>query len=455
MREIFPVVNGSKVKVLENIPIRSTYSGEAVSKLYFADRMAIKNLLSAGYSPQEGIKERLDILSRFGKKLKARSLELAEGTTKENGSPIRFTEAQAIESASFAQELDRLTPDLEEKYVLEPKGTVLLGVPFNEPIMVTINALLPALLYGNRVIVRPSEHAPFAPSYIVDLLLECGWDKKGIAYLPFARDDMDFFLSQKNLDFVFWTGGSRSTRAIGSMALKYGKEFTAESEGNDWALVDDTCDFKKVSRIVFESFTANGGQMCNALRGIIVKDSVYREFTEELAKLIGVAKMGDPLDKETTVGPLKDESAVNYLLEKVQESGCKALGLGHHDNFFHPCITLDPGWDSRLVKEESFGPLIWIKPSSDLEEGVKRYNELNSQRLCISVFSKDSRITEFVVSKARSTIVNVNKSPLAISPFCPWGGRGLSGFGGARNWPNKFLDNKYILRGDNYGDSCN
>jgi acyl-CoA reductase-like NAD-dependent aldehyde dehydrogenase len=441
-----PIINGEVINKGKFTFIKSPYDKKIVSKLFYATKEIINKIFTTFPFFPMNKREKMDIFKRFSKKLKLNKNTLAKITTMENGSPISFTMKQVEESIYFINNFHKLEVELKDKYILEPKGTILLGIPFNEPILVTINSLLPAIFFGNRVIVKPPTSAPSASFEIVKYLIDAGWPENTVQYLPIQRKDIEMVISNSNLDMIFWTGGSKSARIVGALALKYGKEFVPESEGNDWAIVDDSYDIEKVSEIIFKGFTTNNGEMCNAIRGVLVKKNIYSEIVEILKERINKIKMGNPLKKSTDIGPLKSKEIVNDLVKKITETKSKNYGMEYYDNFFHPTIVIDPPLDSRIVKEESFGPILWIKPVENLKIAAEWYNTYNRHRLCVTIFSRNKFLINYLKNKIRCTIVHINRNPLEISPLSPWGGRGLSGFGGARSWANKFLDNKYVLQ---------
>ncbi|MCM8803277.1 MAG: aldehyde dehydrogenase family protein [Candidatus Omnitrophica bacterium] len=440
-----PIINGEISHKGKFTFIKSPYNNKSVAKLFYATKKEINEAFNTRPLLDMNKYEKMNIFNKLSKKLKSNKNKLARITTIENGSPISFTEKQVEESVYFINNFHKLEIELEDKYILEPKGTVLLGIPFNEPILVTMNSLIPAIFFGNKVVVKPSESAPSASFEIVKYLINVGWPQNTIQYLPIQRENVETIISNPNLDVVFWTGGSKSVKVVGSLALKYGKEFIPESEGNDWAIIDDDCNIEEVSKIIFKGFTTNNGEMCNAIRGVFVKESIYTEIIEILKEQIDKIKMGNPLKKSVDIGPLKNKEIVKNLVERVVETKSENYGMEYYDNFFHPTIVIDPPLDSRIVREESFGPLLWVKPIKNLKMAAEYYNIYNKHKLCIAIFSKRKYLINYLKSRIRCTIIHINRNPLEVSPLFPWGGRGLSGFGGAKSWANKFLDNKYVL----------
>jgi acyl-CoA reductase-like NAD-dependent aldehyde dehydrogenase len=444
MQTSMPIINGIPIRTPDFSIVNAPFDGEPVSKLFYSSRKII-NEIEEHYSSDITSKAAHEVLKVLGTFLKNNKEYLAKQVSVETGSPLSFTEMQIEESLAFIKDFDKIDVELKEKYVLEPKGTILISIPSNEPISITINSLLPALLFGNRVIVRPSESTPSFTFQVVKKITQVKSFRKAIFYIPARKSMTEWLIANKIIDAVFWTGGGKSVKTIGMLTSMHRKELIAESEGNDWALVDDTYDLEKVARILFKSFTMNNGQMCNAIRGIIVKDSAYDRLVDSLKDKITKIKMGNPLNEDTGIGPLKTKKIVNALINKVKSSKVKYFGLNSKGNLLQPGLILNPDIKNDIIQEGFFGPIAWIKPIKNIKDAVDWYNNLNRHKLCIAVFSNNREILDYVKNKARCTIVHINRSPFDIPYISPWGGRGLSGCGGARSWANKFLDNKLIM----------
>lgn len=370
--------------------------------------------------------------------------EIIELTIKETGSPKKFLQDQLNEGLEFLNNVDNLDfPDFEREIIHEPKGTILITISANEPIDTSFNTIVPALYTGNQVLVKPSTKAPSFTHYLVDKLIENGIPKENLQLIPFSKEKLEDILKLNELDAIFWSGSSRSAKLAGSKSVKSGKEFIPEAGGNSWCYVSKDADIEdSINKII--SFAQNSGQMCNVLRGVLVEEPVKNELVSKLRKKLESLNIGNPRDSETDLGPLQTKKQVKDIEEKLKNSGKKQKLELLNSKVIEPILVEDVGWETELVNEGVFGPVLWVNSVEDFEEASEKYEKYNSHGLTFSVFTSSNEVIQKAKSRINCSKLCINRDPTNISMTEPWGGVRKSGNNGAVNWLEKFTNRKHV-----------
>lgn len=370
--------------------------------------------------------------------------EIIELMVKETGSPKKFLQNQLVEGLELLNNVDNLNlPNFEREIIHEPKGTILITISANEPIDTSFNTIVPALYSGNQVLVKPSTKAPSFTHYLVKKLIENGVPQENLHLIPFSKEKLEDILKLNELDAIFWSGSSRSAKIVGSKSISKSKEFIPEAGGNSWCYVSKDAEIEDSADKII-SFTQNSGQMCNALRGVLVQESVKGELVKELSRKLETLNIGDPRDSETDVGPLQTKEQVKDIKEKLKnaEKGQK-LDLVNSKTI-EPVLVENVGWETELVGEGVFGPVLWVNSVKDFEEACEKYENYNSHGLTFSVFTSSNEVIQKAKSRINCSKLCINRDPTNISMTEPWGGVQKSGNNGAVNWLEKFTNRKHV-----------
>ena len=300
-----------------------------------------------------------------------------------------------------------------------PLGLVGTITAFNFPVAVwSWNACIAAVC-GNINIWKPSPKAPLCGVAVQKIVNEALADQD----LPpafYLFNDADNSLAQQFVDderinLVSFTGSCAVGRKVGERVAKRMGKFLLELGGNNAIIVDEHANLElAVPAIVFGS-VGTAGQRCTTTRRVIVHESRFEELKEALVSAYGQVRIGDPLDTDTLMGPLIDESAVERVeaaCAAVRDAGGEILcggqrvdGPGH---FISPAIAVANN-DWEIVQTETFGPLLYLIPYTDLDEALSMQNGV-AQGLSSAIFTDNLQNAEYFLSYAGSDcgIANVN-----------------------------------------------
>jgi acyl-CoA reductase-like NAD-dependent aldehyde dehydrogenase len=324
--------------------------------------------------------------------------------------------------------------------VAEPMGVIAAITPWNAPVILAALKIIPALMTGNTVVLKPSPLAPLAVTgFLSDVASRL---PDGVLNLvnggPAAGDAL---VSDPRVDMISFTGGPATARAIGAAAARTIRPTVMELGGNDAAILLDDADWGEelAERIIFGAFLTSG-QVCMAIKRVFVPRSHLDDFIEELIRAAQrVLRVGDPRSEGVTMGPVIGRDALERL-ERLAESSRRAGGtvidIGSIDDGLNPNghwmrPKLVTGLDDahQLVREEQFGPILPILAYDTVDEAIERANSVE-HGLASSVWSTDIEHAHAVARKLRAGFTFINCANRAgVSLRAPMGGRGLSGHG--------------------------
>lgn len=373
--------------------------------------------------------------------------ELSKLLTLESGYPIKHSEElisvtknyfdEIPHFFSFYQEIldDEKTIDLNYSfmdpylrhitYKRQPYGVVLCITPSNAPIPLIPIMITSAVLTGNSIIIKPSSKVILSSLKIVEPLLAINPIKDAVNVINTStRKIMNMGFLNNIFDLVHYTGSSRYVSSLMREAIDHGVELFTEGEGNGIVIVDDNVNVESISDVLVHSIIRCNGELCTSPGGILVHNNVYEPFKKALIEKINELKIGDPLDRNTDIGPLFSVEIAQNLEKQVKtalDQNGKLLVGGKRDNkIFYPTLIEISKSRMNIVKEESFGPLLWIKRYSNCDEILEVFS-WNRYGLNLTVFSnKPDEVISFT-SKAIVNRVCVNCDPTIQSPFSPWG----------------------------------
>ena len=314
-----------------------------------------------------------------------------------------------------------------------PLGVVANISAWNYPYFVGCNVIVPALLTGNAVLYKPSEHATLTGQHITRLLHAAGVPAAVMQCLVGAGEVGAALLEQK-IDGVFFTGshatGARIAQAVATKMIRV----QLELGGKDPTYVRADADPKAAAESLADGAMYNTGQSCCSVERIYVHEAVHDAFVEHFLATVAGFKAGDPMDAGTYIGAITRAPQIAVLQAQVADAlakgavlrcGGKALpGPGHH---FQPTVFTNVNHTMELMREESFGPVIGIQKVSGDEEAVALMNDTR-YGLTAGVFTKDEAAAKALLSRVNAGSVYWNCCD-RVSPRLPWSGHGDSGVG--------------------------
>ncbi len=310
----------------------------------------------------------------------------------------------------------------------EPYGVVLVMSPWNYPIQLTLAPLVGAVAAGNCVMVKPSEYTQSCAAVIETILSEA-FNTRHVAVVRGNREANQFLLQQK-YDYIFFTGSYEVGKVVMRAAAEHLTPLTLELGGKSPCLVDETADLDKAAKRIVWGKLVNAGQTCVAPDYILVHQSVREAFIEQLKKHI-IACVGEHAQTSDSYTRIVNRKHFDRL-KGLMQSERKAFGGEVNEDTLQisPTILDGANWDSPVMKEEIFGPLLPIMTYRDLNGTIDYLNTL-AKPLAFYYFTKDRKREEAVMRKMTYGGGCVNDTLIhAGTHYVPFGGVGESGMGG-------------------------
>jgi len=417
------------------------------------------------------VASRAECLKKAARFLKDRRYRLSALQVFEVGKPWREADADVCEAIDYLNfyaeaalkiEHDEATEKLTgETDILRPRGRGIAVViaPWNFPMAIFAGMSAAALVTGNTVLLKPSALSVLSAQEVFRAYEASGVPKGVIHFLPGNGNEIGPLLVQDpRVALIAFTGSKEVGTEIISMAnLKTSgqeriKKVIVEMGGKNAAIVDRSADLDQAIPAILQSAFGYAGQKCSALSRLIVLEPIYETFIARLTNAAASFKVGDPSDPRTQCGPVIDQNAQGKIEAYIEEGkktgrvlfqGKVPEGLAGH--FVPPVIISDLPEDSRLLKEEIFGPVLCVIRVKTFQEALKRANEVEFA-LTGGVFSRTPSHIELAKSKFEAGNLYVNR-PItgAVVGRQPFGGYKMSG-GGTKAGGINYLREFFIER---------
>lgn len=453
MRVAEPQVEESRKVVIE---VKNPATGEVIDSVPRARIDEVERAIQVGVGGREAMRKmpahlRSDILRRASEVIAQRHEQLSQLLCRENGKTIRQCRAEMTATQrlflDFSEEAKRLHGDsipmdavagLEHMIaytIRQPMGLIVGIIPFNYPAELFAHKIPGALAAGNAAIVKLPEQCPLTVLELARILYEAGLPGNALQMLVGYPGEMgDRLLTDPEVSMISFTGGIKSARMIAAAAAPHMKKTAFELGGVDAMLVLESANVSAAADAVVQGRLTNGaGQICCAVKQILVADSIYDTFIDLLLKKVEAIKVGDPLDETTDLGPLISEQAAEKVHRDVElsiRSGAKCLAGGKRigKNFYAPTVLTNVQQEMRCLCDEVFGPVAPVMSFTNLDKAVEDVNS-SPYGLQASVFSDDIHQALGVAHRLQVGGVVVNGAGAFRPGNVPFGGFKLSGIG--------------------------
>jgi aldehyde dehydrogenase (NAD+) len=312
----------------------------------------------------------------------------------------------------------------------EPLGVVTAITPWNFPIAIPAWKIAPALAYGNTVVWKPAELVPLTAVHLVTALAEAGLPA-GVINLVLGRSAEvgEKLVTHDAVAAVSFTGSNEVGRSIQLQAIGRGKKVQLELGGKNPAIVLADADLDHAAEQVARGAFLSAGQKCTATSRVIVESSVLDDFSKLLVERALSWKVGDPLDSDTRIGPLASQAQRDRVLEYLDiatDEGARFLaGDGMQPDgpgfYLRPSVLDQVPVDSRVVREEIFGPVAVLLGVDTLEEAIALANETHFG-LTATLFTRDLGKALRFASDIRAGVVKINQESAGLEYQAPFGG---------------------------------
>jgi len=396
-----------------------------------------------------GLTQRVALLTRAIEWMVGQTQQLAEEITWQMGRPIAHSPGEIrglAERASYMlgvapEALADLQPAGKPGFALRirrvPVGVVVVIAPWNYPYLTAVNALIPALVAGNSVILKHSHQTPLCAERFVEAFREAGVPAGVVQYLHASHEDTAHLIADRRVASVCFTGsvagGHAVVRAISSGFATAGLELG----GKDPAYVCEDANLQQAVETLADGAFFNAGQSCCGIKRIYVAASRYRDFVDGLVAQTELYRLGSPLDPDTTLGPVVRAAAAAAIRDQVSDavsqgarqvidqSRFPASRLG--TAYLAPQVLLGVDHSMRVMREESFGPVVAVMSVSSDEEALRMMND-SDFGLTAAIFSADTGRAQRLADALDTGTVFLNRCDY-LDPALAWTGVKNSGRG--------------------------
>ncbi len=374
-----------------------------------------------------------------------RAGELGSLAALEMGKPLAQATAEAAkcalvcdyyaENAETFLKPEKAPSDASESYVrFDPIGTVLAVMPWNFPYWQVARFAAPALMAGNVGVLKHASNVPRCAAAFGALFVEAGFPEGVFQNLPIGSAMVERVIRHPGVRGVALTGSEAAGSSVAALAGSLIKKTVLELGGSDPFIVLADADVEAAAKAATLARLQNAGQSCIAAKRFIVVDAAYDAFLAAFANSMGLAKVGDPFDAATTMGPLSTEGGLRDIERQVKESvekGARVViggkRIGEKGFFYEPTILdgVVPGMPA--YGEELFGPVAAVIRARDAEDAIRIAND-TPFGLGSSIWTKDVELAKELARRVTAGSVFVN-GMVKSDPRLPFGGTGISGYG--------------------------
>jgi acyl-CoA reductase-like NAD-dependent aldehyde dehydrogenase len=411
---------------------------------------AARTAFDTGPWPRMQPAERIEAITRLAGIYKDRRADMAALISAEIGAPISFAKMAQVRlpltmmsafcglAANYEWQQDR--PGVYGKNIRimkQPVGVVAAVVPWNMPQFLTVTKVVPALLAGCSVVLKPAPESVLDAQLLAELVAAADLPPGVLNVLPGGGDVGELLVSHPGIDKVSFTGSTAAGRKVALACAAGLKQVSLELGGKSAAIVLDDADPAAVATAIQMASLANSGQVCNALSRILVPATRKEQFVDALAAALESMTVGDPADPNTQIGPLvarRQQDLVRGYIESGRGDGARLVtgGTEMPDGietgwYVRPTLFSDANNDMRIAREEIFGPVLTVISSRDEDEAIRIAND-SEYGLAGSVFTGDVERGYGIAARVRSGTFGVNEGYI-MDPAAPFGGVKNSGYG--------------------------
>ena len=316
-----------------------------------------------------------------------------------------------------------------------PHGLVFVVAPWNYPYMTAINTIAPALIAGNVVALKHATQTLLVGERLVDAFISAGIPKDVFINMYLDHDTTSRLIEENSFDFVNFTGSLRGGIEMERAAAGTFTPVGTELGGKDPGYVMEDADLDAAVETLIDGAMFNSGQCCCGIERIYVVESLYEKFLQKAINIVENYKLGNPLEPETTIGPMANKRFSDEVRLQINEA--VKLGATAHIEVFKnddagtyvtPQILTGVDHNMRIMKDETFGPVVCIMPVSSDEEAISLMND-SEFGLTASLWTKDVCRAEKIADQIETGTVFLNRADYLDPALC-WTGCKNTGSGG-------------------------
>jgi aldehyde dehydrogenase (NAD+) len=392
-----------------------------------------------------------ELLRRLGDLITRHSAALAETEVRDNGKLFAEMSAQTAYMAQWYHYFGGLADKIEGSVIptdkadtfnytrYEPLGVVAAIVPWNSPLLLTTWKLAPALAAGNTVVIKPSEYTSASVLEFMKLIEQAGFPPGVVNVVTGFGPDVGAPLIEHPLVAkIAFTGSDATGQRVYESAARGLKRVSLELGGKSPNIVFDDAEIENAIKGVISGIFAATGQTCIAGSRLLVQRSIHKEFLDRLVAFAKTAQMGNPMNRETQIGPVTNRPQFDKILKYIDiakaEGAVPVLGGAVATRpecgegwFVEPTIFDGVHNGMRIAQEEVFGPVLAVIPFGDDEEAIAIANDV-AYGLAAGVWTQNMRRALKMAERLQAGTVWIN-TYRAVSYLSPFGGYKRSGLG--------------------------
>lgn len=436
------------------IKIISPVDGTVVAERVIASTEEITQVLTNARTENNNwqaraVSERADICHKAIDYLRDNKQELAKEISQQMGRPIKY----AVGEIAGLEERARYMIDIAEESLADIKidevsgftrlisrealGTVLTIAPWNYPYLTAINSIVPALMAGNCVILKHSTQTLLCAERLYEAFTQAGLGKGVFQYLHLNHQQTADLVRNEEINFVSFTGSVSGGEIIEKSVAGLFKGVALELGGKDPAYVRSDVDIEYAVENLVDGAFFNSGQSCCGIERIYVDTKIYDRFVEKFNNLVSEYILGDALDQETTLGPMVNSKAADFVRSQISQA-CKMGAKACIDEalfklskagtaYLAPQVLINVNHKMSVMVDESFGPVVGIMSVSSDDEAIKLMND-SPYGLTASIWTSDEAKAKEIGVKINTGTVYMNQCDY-LDPALAWVGVKNSGRG--------------------------
>ena len=430
-------------------------TAEVVGEYSFATAAQAQDAIAAARAAfpawaHGAIQVRADMLDRIGTEILARSAELGQLLSREEGKPLAEGIGEVVRAGNifkfFAGEVLRsggetlpsVRPGIQVEISREPVGVVALITPWNFPIAIPAWKIAPALAYGNCVVFKPAELTPGSAWALADIIARSGVPACVFNLVMGRGDVVGAVLSASPyVDAISFTGSQAVGRRVAAQAVANMTKLQLEMGGKNPQVILDDADLDTAVTVSLQSAFYSTGQRCTAASRLIVTDAIHDRFVAALGRRVQALQVGHALQAGTEIGPVVDQRQLDKDLEFIASAradGARLVAGGTrieratHGFYLAPALFADTTPAMRLNREEVFGPVAGVIRVRDYDEALALAND-TPFGLTAGIATTSLKYASHVRRNAQVGMVMVNVPTAGVDYHVPFGGRKGSSYG--------------------------
>ena len=394
------------------------------------------------------VSERVKLLKNFVEDFLSRENIISEELSRQIGRPISqgagelkgFKERADYMLSIAEKKLSNIdvTKDDNFKSFIKRRslGIVFVIAPWNYPYLVAVNSIIPAMAAGNTVILKHSAQTPLCAEQLYQSAKKT-LPSDVFNFLHLNHEDGLKVVADKRINFVSFTGSVKAGYDVQRATHSKFIDMTLELGGKDPAYARHDCDLEKTVENLVDGSFFNSGQSCCGIERIYVDEKIYNNFIELFVSKTYNYKLGNPLDKDTNLGPVVKLSAADFILNQMNsavDKGAKKMideskfnFPKEHKNYLIPQVLTNVNHDMAFMTEETFGPCVGIMKVKDDNEAIKLMND-SPYGLTASVWTKDLDVAQKIGNQINTGTFYMNRCDY-LDPALSWTGVNETGKG--------------------------